>query len=178
MFVRKAEKELTRDMKRGIISGITLMADASQSIFGWCRSMQPLLKAPAVEKSTADLMKILADGNGKINLAQIELRMSLLMFNTITVKFIVLQQQFENELQKESDETKSSQTADFKEKLKSTQEFYKNLKAKADEMFSDIIELKAQIDKIEANVATDEGSKQGGELTESLIVKCNEIINE
>lgn len=158
------------------------MADASQSIFGWCRTVKPLLKAPGAEKSTADghLMKIIVDGNEKMHLAQIELRMSLLVFKTITAKLILSKQQFENELQKGNDESESTQSilVNFKEKLTSTQEFYKNVKMKADEMLWDISELKAQIDKIDMNVAFDEDLEQYSELTESLIAKCNEIVDE
>lgn len=87
----------------------------------------------------------------------------------------MLQQQFENEHQKENDGSESSQNviADFKEKLASTREFYENLRAKADQMFLDISELKAQM-----NVAPNEDSEQNSEIAENLITKCNEIINE
>lgn len=157
------------------------MAAASQSIFGWCRTVKSLLIAQVVGKSTAhsQLMKIIDDGNEMTKLAQIELRMSRLVFNTITAKLILLKQQFEKEIQKEhvESETNPNAIADFKEKLTSTGKFYENLKTKADEMFMDISELKADIDKIEMNAASGEDLGQYSELTESLIAKCHEIVN-
>lgn len=183
-IVEKADKDLNTDMNKRVIGGINLMAHASQSVFEWCHSVKPLLKASSGKQPTQDshLMLVLDDGNGKMNLAEIELRMGLLIFNAVTVKLILLQNRFENEIQKENEQIQTDVNqniiADFKEKLTSTEEFYKNLKAKANEMFLDISELKAIINEIKNNVTTDVNSSHDDKLTENLIAKCNEITNE
>ena len=160
-------------MKTRIMSGIDTMTQASQSIFEWCDSVKPLFTTPAADEPTQDspLLKVLDDGIEKMSSARSGLQNSSQIFNEATGKLISLQHRFEKELQEKSKhlQTKTSYKiiTDFKEKLTSTEKFYKNLKAKSSQTSRDIGELMTQAIAVKRMKYSDQSIK-------NLVAKCNE----
>lgn len=177
-------------MKDHLIAVVQTLTEGSQTMFGWCKSVNAFTTADEMHSQKSVFTKLLDDGIHTMTSALAQIQDSSFLLSSAARELGALQQQFQNELESKSKELQSETgqkvIADYSVTLASSEKFYKYLKAKIGKAFRDISALKQQAAEIKSN-ATDVDDINHRYLVseyrddtiiqsaEMLVAKCNEF---